>query len=222
MKNKFLIVLLFVLPPILLSQDKTTIAVLDFDALGVSVTETNVIIDRLRTEIFKTNKYMLLERKKMKDILDEQGFQMSGCSSNECAVEAGQSLGVQQMIVGSIGKVSDVFTISGRIIDVETGKILKVANYDDQGDLSGLLMKGMRELASALSGEQIKDSNINKQKDTFVNEIQEGNVTDIDGNVYNTIKIGNQIWMAENLVVTHYRNGDPIPNVTSASEWSAL
>ena len=49
-----------------------------------------------------------------------------------------------------------------------------------------------------------------------------GKVTDIDGNVYHTVKIGNQWWMAENLKVTHYRNGDPIPNVTGDSEWTHL
>ncbi len=47
-------------------------------------------------------------------------------------------------------------------------------------------------------------------------------VTDIDGNVYHTVTIGNQVWMKENLKVTHYRNGDPIPNVTSGSAWSNL
>ena len=38
-------------------------------------------------------------------------------------------------------------------------------------------------------------------------------VTDIDGNTYQTIQIGSQIWMKENLKVTKYRNGDVIPNV---------
>lgn len=47
-------------------------------------------------------------------------------------------------------------------------------------------------------------------------------VTDIDGNVYQTVQIGNQIWMAENLQVTHYRNGDAIPNVPGNTEWEAL
>jgi uncharacterized protein (TIGR02145 family) len=49
-----------------------------------------------------------------------------------------------------------------------------------------------------------------------------GIVTDIDGNSHLTVQIGTQCWMAENLKVTHYRNGDALPNVTSNLEWDNL
>jgi uncharacterized protein (TIGR02145 family) len=47
-------------------------------------------------------------------------------------------------------------------------------------------------------------------------------ITDIDGNVYPTVIIGTQEWMARNLKVSHYRNSDPIPNVTDQEEWGTL
>jgi uncharacterized protein (TIGR02145 family) len=61
-----------------------------------------------------------------------------------------------------------------------------------------------------------------KKKSSTEPEETTGTVTDIDGNIYTTVKIGNQWWMAENLMVTHYRNGDPIPNVTDSSGWASL
>lgn len=47
-------------------------------------------------------------------------------------------------------------------------------------------------------------------------------VTDIDGNVYQVVEIDGVEWMAENLKVITYRNGDPIPNVTANADWAAL
>ncbi len=47
-------------------------------------------------------------------------------------------------------------------------------------------------------------------------------VTDIDGNSYGVVDIGNQTWMAENLKTSKYRNGDPIPNITNEQEWFDL
>jgi uncharacterized protein (TIGR02145 family) len=47
-----------------------------------------------------------------------------------------------------------------------------------------------------------------------------GSLTDQNGNVYKTIVIGTQEWMAENLKASHYRNGVKIPLVTDATAWN--
>lgn len=45
------------------------------------------------------------------------------------------------------------------------------------------------------------------------------NAEDKDGNTYKTVKIGNQEWISENLNVSTFRNGDPVPEATTDEEW---
>lgn len=59
----------------------------------------------------------------------------------------------------------------------------------------------------------------------YLRELPESGLSscsDIDGNTYRTIEIGETLWMAENLRTTRYRNGDPIPNVTDDYRWGRL
>lgn len=56
----------------------------------------------------------------------------------------------------------------------------------------------------------------------FNPDLTYGTMADQDGNTYKTIVIGTQAWMAENLRTIHYRNGDPIPNVTGGKAWVDL
>ena len=49
-----------------------------------------------------------------------------------------------------------------------------------------------------------------------------GSVIDIDGNVYTTVKIGNQVWTVENLRTTRYNDCTPIPLVTDRAAWEKL
>jgi len=60
---------------------------------------------------------------------------------------------------------------------------------------------------------------------TIVNLVLFGNdntCIDIDGNIYETVQLGAQLWMAENLKVTHFNNGDEIPTGYSDSEWETI
>lgn len=47
-------------------------------------------------------------------------------------------------------------------------------------------------------------------------------VADIDGNFYHTLALGGQVWLAENLRVAHFRNGDAVNEVTENTEWEKL
>jgi uncharacterized protein (TIGR02145 family) len=62
-----------------------------------------------------------------------------------------------------------------------------------------------------------------QQHENCDNQIETGTFIDPrDDQVYSWVKIGEQTWMAENLAATKYANGDPIPLITSDSEWSNL
>jgi len=129
---------------------QTTIAVIDFDARNISVGEVVTLTDRFRDELIKTNQFTVIERGKMEEVLKEQGFQQTGCVSDECVVEVGQLIGVEQMVGGSIGKVGNIYSVSARIIEVASGKIIKVTTYDFEGNISNLLTVGMKEVARIL------------------------------------------------------------------------
>ena len=80
-----------------------------------------------------------------------KGFQQTGCTTNECIVEVGRLIGVEQIVGGSISKVGSTYSISARIVSVETGKILKTATRDYRGEIDDLLVSGMRKIAVQLA-----------------------------------------------------------------------
>jgi len=61
-----------------------------------------------------------------------------------------------------------------------------------------------------------------KKDDGNNNPNSSGTVTDIDGNVYKTVTIGTQVWMAENLKTTRYRDGTSIPTATNDPSFSSI
>ena len=165
-----------------------TIAVLDFEGIGVSQEEARALSNRFGSEFLELAEYKftLVERQAMGEILKEQGLQQSGCVSSECAVEVGAALGAQLIIIGSISKVGTIFSVNARMLDVETSRILKSINYDQMGNIGLLLTKGMREAAAKLLNVVVKPAAPSigtvsftseyQGVDIFVNEEQIGSV----------------------------------------------
>lgn len=97
------------------------IAVIDFEAKGVSKDDAARVSEWLRTELINTGKFKVIERSAMNAILKEQAFSAAGCTDTSCAVEMGKLLSAKKMLAGSVESWDDKIIISGRIIDVEKG-----------------------------------------------------------------------------------------------------
>jgi len=139
---------------VMLTAQTTNIAVIDFVGNNVPQADTKALTDRLRAELFQTGKFTVLEREKMDVILNEQQFQLTGCTSDACAVEVGQLLAVQQMVSGSISQVGHTFSVTARLIDVEKGNLISVGKCDLKGDI-GDLLTCLNEVAAQLAGNKV-------------------------------------------------------------------
>ena len=225
---------------------QTQIAVAEFKSQGLSKQDVAILTDRLVVELFRTNRFRVLEREMLDKIILEQKFQLSGCNSDECLVELGQIANVEQIVGGSISKLGDVYSISARLISVETGELIRTGIYDYEGKIGKLITIGMANVAAQLASIPVsiqgtlelphtqttkqsinsrvastpkpKNDETSKRRPSTSGSAE--TVTDIDGNVYSTVTIGEQEWMVENLKVTHYRDGTQINYYESHQEWS--
>ena len=129
---------------------KFTLAILNLDAKGVSSVEAEVLSEKLRSQIiqlvdserYKKNvnnvSYEVVEREQMDKILSQFEVQNTGCVSDSCAIEFGKMLQVDRIIVGSIGRVGNTYSVSSRIVDVGSAKTIATADRQYRGDIENL------------------------------------------------------------------------------------
>ncbi len=143
-------------------NDPVTLAVNDLNAQGVKESDAVVISEQLRAELMRSRKIQLVERTQMQEILKEQGFQQSGCTSDACAVEMGQLIGVKNMVVGSVGAAGSYTVLSVRVIDVRTGNIIVNESVRTKGGIDKVLEKGIDEASNKLLNGLIMDGDTKK------------------------------------------------------------
>ncbi|MCX5858710.1 MAG: PEGA domain-containing protein, partial [Proteobacteria bacterium] len=136
---------------------KVFLAVLDLDLSSGIPQEVKVSLsDILREQLWKTGRFRVVDRNNMERIMKEQGFQLSDCTSKECAVKVGQLLGVEEMVTGNVTLLGKTYIISVQMTRVETGEIEKMASDRCPGceidQLIGSIDKVSASLAEAVGG----------------------------------------------------------------------
>ena len=104
--------------------EKKNVAVAPIDSLGVPDSETKTLTESLRVALVSSDYFTIVSRSDMEKIFAEQEFQRStSCSDTECLIEMGKILSAEKIIGGSVGKLGDTYSITLRMIDIETGKV---------------------------------------------------------------------------------------------------
>jgi curli biogenesis system outer membrane secretion channel CsgG len=129
---------------------QNTVAILDLEGRGISQNEAESLTTRLRSKFISIGAYRVVERELMANIIEEQGLQESACTTDECAVEVGNLLGVQYMISGSIGKLGQTYTIDTKMVSVETGATILSKQITYDGEIDALINE-MQYMAYLLS-----------------------------------------------------------------------
>ena len=106
------------------SQKLKTAAVMDLKAQNVPDFIAEILGDAVRDEMFRSKRYILLNRNDMESLMGEQALSMTGMVDEKSAVEVGRLLSLETMIFGSVSKLGDTYSISLNVVDVQTGKII--------------------------------------------------------------------------------------------------
>lgn len=132
------------------SSPALNIAVADVDPLGMSKEEALTLTKNLRSALVQSERFQVVSRADMQKILKEQEFQRSdACNDTQCLVEMGKALAVQKIVGGSAGQAGGVYSLTLRVVDVETGKI-EATVFKDIENVRDLL-SSIRDLGRQLA-----------------------------------------------------------------------
>lgn len=128
------------------------IAVMPFASRSVDAEALDGIGAALSSELLRTGRMRVLERDQVDAILREQSFQASGsCEGGECAVELGRLLSVDQMIVGSIAKVGETYSVTARQVRVGSGEVIRSVTHNTRARVDAILTDIVPRIARELA-----------------------------------------------------------------------
>ncbi|MBE60242.1 MAG: hypothetical protein CMG40_03145 [Candidatus Marinimicrobia bacterium] len=156
------------IPSIAFSQGprKITIAVLEFEGNGVPDQTMQDVSARFATEYaaFKGSKFIIIDRSQMRTTLQEQGIRVYGCSTFKCGLEAGNALGADYVVTGTLTKNGSVYGLKSQLIDIKSARTISRANYDNiVGDILTVMSKEVKKAAAYLASAKVESEVVQKE-----------------------------------------------------------
>ena len=145
---------------------RITIAVLEFEGNGVPDQTMQDVSARFATEYaaFKGSKFIIIDRSQMRTTLREQGVRVYGCSTFKCGLEAGNALGADFVVTGTLTKNGSVYSLKSQLIDIKSARTISRANYDNiVGDILTVMSKEVKKAAAYLASAKIESEVVQKE-----------------------------------------------------------
>jgi curli biogenesis system outer membrane secretion channel CsgG len=137
--------------PVVAQSLKT--AVVPLKAQGeINPALSDALSDRIRAQLLQNSTFKVMERSQMDAILKEQGFQSSiyACQEEDCALDLGRLFSVKHLVMGTVSKVGNLYALSLRMVDTESGEIISEKYFDCYCSDEELLTRGTFQVVSAL------------------------------------------------------------------------
>ena len=126
-------------------QAQMAVSILDFEGEDVEEKVLKACFNQLEESLSQSNRFTIIEKAKRDELLEEQKIQNTGICDADCAVEIGQLIGAEYLMLGNIiGLTSKLFQVNIKIINVEKGDIEEKVTSQIEGDL-GALLAGMED-----------------------------------------------------------------------------
>ena len=145
---------------------RITIAVLEFEGNGVPDQTMQDVSARFATEYaaFKGSKFIIIDRSQMRTTLQEQGMRVYGCSTFKCGLEAGNALGADYVVTGTLTKNGSVYGLKSQLIDIKSARTISRANYDNiVGDILTVMSKEVKKAAAYLASAKVESEVVQKE-----------------------------------------------------------
>ena len=125
------------------------VSILDFTGEDVQDKVLRACYNQLEESLIESNRFTVIDKGQRDEILDEQQFQNSGLCDEECAVELGQLLGAEYLMLGEIIGFADLYQVNIKIINIEKGDVAEKVTSQIEGGMSDLL-NGMEDASQEI------------------------------------------------------------------------